>query len=88
MDVSHVLRVARPEGLEPPTTGFEVRCSIQLSYGRAIGITRQRHRLSLSAGRVQSSAIGAGVHVEFTEVHGEAIHDKRETGCRFRATEV
>ncbi len=27
--------MARPEGLEPPTTWFEARCSIQLSYGRA-----------------------------------------------------
>jgi hypothetical protein len=29
--------MARPDGLEPPTTWFEARCSIQLSYGRAVG---------------------------------------------------
>ena len=31
--------VARPEGFEPPTYGLEVRCSIQLSYGRKVMFT-------------------------------------------------
>ena len=30
--------MARPEGLEPPTTWFEARYSIQLSYGRVVGM--------------------------------------------------
>ena len=28
--------MVRPEGLEPPTLWFEARCSIQLSYRRAL----------------------------------------------------
>lgn len=33
---SLIATLARPEGVEPPTLGSEVRCSIQLSYGRSI----------------------------------------------------
>ena len=32
-------RVARPPGLEPGTAGLEIRCSIQLSYGRTCRVS-------------------------------------------------
>ena len=34
-------QMVRPEGLEPPTGGLEIRCSIQLSYGRTARIARR-----------------------------------------------
>src|SRR6266853_4621833 len=42
--------MARPEGLEPPTPWFEAKCSIQLSYGRAV--------FSKTPATIQSSITG------------------------------
>ncbi len=36
------LRLACPEGLEPPTYCLEGNCSIQLSYGQSFAIERPR----------------------------------------------
>ena len=35
----HINEMARPEGIEPPTLCLEGRCSLQLSYGRAVRST-------------------------------------------------
>ena len=47
-----IWKLARPEGFEPPTTWFEARYSIQLSYGRSAGHSIRR------PGPIDGSAAG------------------------------
>ncbi len=42
LDATEEVVMARPAGLEPATVGLEIRCSIQLSYGRSISMRAPR----------------------------------------------
>ena len=45
-------KLARLEGIEPPTDGLEIRCSILLSYRRGVHVDSGRHRRD--RGRIES----------------------------------
>jgi hypothetical protein len=44
-------RVVRPERFELPTLWFEARCSIQLSYGRNVGLRNEFTKMGRGAQR-------------------------------------
>ena len=69
--------LARPVGLEPTTCGLEVRCSIQLSYGRSMPVGDPRgHGVAIRARRSEIIQNEAGPHAP-TMIIKEAL---RRTG--------
>ena len=83
-----------PEGLEPPTDGLEIRCSIQLSYGTKTSVckdTQQTPTLQTVAAWVEglrgsytTLRVTLGdVSVELGKALVEKRHDSREIGSVF-----
>ena len=67
------LKKPRPGGLEPPTVGLEIRCSIRLSYGRRLTERNRasagcnlRSEMPLSIDRVGQTDSGSGGRVACT----------------------
>ena len=71
-------RLARPEGLEPPTTGFEVRCSIQLSYGRVGLLYHDRAPGAKTDSQREGDADSADARAGGSEISKESIPSVRD----------
>ncbi len=77
------LRMVRPAGLEPATTGLEGRCSIQMSYGRDnISARSASARLLLPSGERMGMRATPGIFAVNGVVNG------RGRGIRTRYTKT